>query len=233
MLQVVVQQLKNIQNLWLIIHKRQHNHTEGILQLCVLVELVQDDICVGVAAQLNNDAHALAAGVVIDGRNAVYFFVTDKLGDLLDQPCLVDHVGKFSDDDLRFSVRHRLNIRHAAHADLAAAGAVCLINTGFAENLCAGRKIGSLDDRQNLVNGCISAFIHTIVNNFYDSGNHLTQIMRGDVCRHADGDTCRSVDKEVRNAGRKNGRLLLRIIKVRYKINGILAEIAHHLHGDL
>jgi len=57
--------------------------------------------------------------------------------------------------------------------------------------------------------------------------------MRRDVGRHTYGDTRCSVDQKIRESGRKNNRFLLGLIEVRCEINGILADIGQHLHGDL
>ena len=53
--------------------------------------------------------------------------------------------------------------------------------------------------------------------------------MRRNVCRHADRNTVRSVDKKIRDAARKHFRLHRRFIKVGHEIDGILLDVRHHL----
>ena len=64
MLQVVVQHIQKIHYPWHVIHQRQHDHAEGILQLGVLVQLVQKNIGVHVFTKLDHHPHAFPAGLV-------------------------------------------------------------------------------------------------------------------------------------------------------------------------
>ena len=59
------------------------------LHLSVLEELVQDDLLHRVAAELDDDAHAVAVALVAQVGDAVDLLVLDQLGDRLDQrwPC--------------------------------------------------------------------------------------------------------------------------------------------------
>ena len=62
--------------------------------------------------------------------------------------------------------------------------------------------------------------------------NHLTQIVRRNVCGHTDSNTGCSVYQKIRIAGRKHRRLFLSLIEVWYKINGIFIDVREHLHGN-
>ena len=57
--------------------------------------------------------------------------------------------------------------------------------------------------------------------------------MRRDICCHSDRDTGSPVYKKVREPGRKYGRLLLCLIKVWNKVNGIFVNIRQHFYRDL
>ena len=57
--------------------------------------------------------------------------------------------------------------------------------------------------------------------------------MRRNIRCHTDGNSIGPIDQEIWKSGWKNVRLLLRLIKVRGKINGILADICRHFHGNL
>ena len=72
---------------------RQHDDAEGLLELGVLVEVVEDDLADLAALQLDDDAHAVAVGLVADVGNALDGLVADQVGDALDQLGLVDLVG--------------------------------------------------------------------------------------------------------------------------------------------
>ncbi len=49
----------------------QHDNAHGILQLGVLVQLVQDDLRVGVLAHIHHDPHTLAVGLIVQAGDAL------------------------------------------------------------------------------------------------------------------------------------------------------------------
>ena len=49
----------------------QHDDTYGILQLSVLIQLIQDDLGVGILAHVNDDAHTLAVGLIVQIADAL------------------------------------------------------------------------------------------------------------------------------------------------------------------
>ena len=51
--------------------------------------------------------------------------------------------------------------------------------------------------------------------------------------RHADGDAGRTVDQQVREACRHDRRLHQRFVEVGVKVDGLLFDVAHHLHRQL
>ena len=78
---------------------RQHDDAERRLQLRVLVEVVQHDLRHFAALQLDDDAHAVAVGLVAQIGDAFDRLLAHQLGDLLEQPLLVDLVRDLGDDD--------------------------------------------------------------------------------------------------------------------------------------
>ena len=103
---------------------RQHDDAERGLQRRVLVEIVQDDIGHLAALQLDHDAHAVAVGFVAEIADPLDDLLFRELGDLLDQPGLVDLVGDLGDDDrLLVPLLVLLDRRLGAHGDRAAPGA--------------------------------------------------------------------------------------------------------------
>ena len=55
--------------------------------------------------------------------------------------------------------------------------------------------------------------------------------MRCHVGRHTDGDTLRTVDDEVREAGRKDFRLNFGTIVVADEVDGVAIDVANHFEG--
>ena len=125
----------------------QEDHAEGLLHLGVLVELVEDDLVLGAALEADDDAHAVAVGLVAEfvagdvGDDAV----VDQLGDALDELGLVDLVGDLGDDDGLASAGDVLDGALGAHEEAAAAGLVGAGDVGLAEDVAAGGEVGTLD----------------------------------------------------------------------------------------
>ena len=103
----------------------QEDHGEGLLHLGVLVELVEDDLVLGAALEADDDAHAVAVGLVAElvagdvGDDAL----VDELGDALDELGLVDLVGDLGDDDGLAAAGDVFDGALGAHHEAAAAGA--------------------------------------------------------------------------------------------------------------
>ena len=89
-----------------------------------------------------------------------------------------------------------------------------------AVNGTVGGEVGTLDKLHQILYRTFG-----IVNAVDGGVNDLTQVMGGDVGRHTDGDTHRTVDEQVREARRKNRRLLQTVIKVGHHGNNVLIEV--------
>ena len=87
----------------LIVDDGQEDDPEGALHGSQRVELVQDDLGVLAALQLDDDPDAVAVRLVPQVGDPLELFLVDELGDPLDQLRLVDLVGDFREDD-RFLV---------------------------------------------------------------------------------------------------------------------------------
>ena len=67
-----------------------------------------------------------------------------------------------------------------------------------------------------------------------DAGvDHLAEIVRRDVGRHADGDAAGAIGQEVREARRQHHRLLLVAVVVRLEIDRVLVDVLEQRHGRL
>ena len=65
----------------------QHDDTHGILQLGVLIQLIQDDLGVGILAHVNDDAHSLAVGLIVQVTDALDPLFLDQVGNVLNETC--------------------------------------------------------------------------------------------------------------------------------------------------
>ena len=71
-----------------------------------------------------------------------------------------------------------------------------------------------------------------IVDQRHTGVDHLAEVVRRDVGRHADGDAAGAVDQEVGKARRQHHRLALVVVVVRLEVDGILVEVVDQRAGD-
>ena len=57
MLNVILKHIKNVENLWLIVNKCKHVNTKCILKLCMLIEIVEEKICIYICSEFYNYSH--------------------------------------------------------------------------------------------------------------------------------------------------------------------------------
>ena len=80
-------------------YQAKHNYAKSILKLCMLVQLIQNYICIGIFAEIDTDTHTFTAGMVVKVGNSVDFLFTYQLGDLFDQAGFINQIRKFCDND--------------------------------------------------------------------------------------------------------------------------------------
>ena len=79
--------------------QRHHVDAEAGLQRRELEQLVEHDVGIGVALDLDHHPHAVAVALVAQVGDALDLLLAHHLGDPLDHPRLVDLVGHLGDDD--------------------------------------------------------------------------------------------------------------------------------------
>ena len=95
----------------------QHVAAEALLERRETVELVQHHFRDRVAAQLDDDPHAVAIGFVAQIGNALDSFLAHQFRDLLDHRGLVDLIGDLGDDQGVTVLADLLDLDPAPHDD--------------------------------------------------------------------------------------------------------------------
>ena len=123
----------------------QKDHAEAFLHAGVLVELVEDDFALGPALELDDDAHAVAVGLVADVGDVVDDLFVDDFGDALDEVRLVDLVRNLGNDDGFTAAGDVFLAAFGAHHKATATGGVGLADVAAAVEIAAGGEVGALD----------------------------------------------------------------------------------------
>ncbi len=157
--------------------------------------------------------------------DAGYFFVPHKIGNFFDHSCLV-HLIRYLCDDYTFTVVSitLFNACGAAHHNKTTSGMVGRSYSAPSMDLSAGWKIGAGYNADQFVNARVR-----VLNQQAERRDNFTQIMRRDVCCHADSDTPGTVYQEPRQFARKDRRFLFGFVVVGDKIDRIPVEIFEHL----
>ena len=123
---------------------------------------------------------------------------------------------------------HRLHRHLPAHHDRAAPGLVGRADAGAAEDDAAGGKIRTGDEFHQLLGGQ-----RRVVDQRHGAVDHLAEIVRRDVGRHADGDAAAAIHQQVREARRQHHRLALGAVVIVAEIDRVLVDVLGHRMGDL
>ena len=196
------------------------------LQLRLGKEPVEHDLGVGVLFYLDDDAHAVAVGLVAQAGDALEALVAHLVGDVLDELALVDLVGQLGDDDAEAVVAVFLYLGARPDDDLAAAGGVGGADAAAAHDDALGGEIGAFD----ILHKVGQARVRVIED--ADAGvDDLGKVVRRDIRGHADGYAARAVDQEVWEARGEHAGLLSALVEVGVPVHGLLVDVPEHLVG--
>ena len=218
---------------------RQHGGAEAVLEeRAVLVEVVQDHAGDRVALGLHHRADAFAARLVAQIADPLELLVLDQVGDGLDGAGLVDLIRHFRDHDRVASrLLVGLDLHLGSQPQDRAAGLVERADGAEAHEQAARREIGALDSAgkrsaelgvEQVAQGRVR-----MIDQVDGARDHLAEVVRRDVRRHADRDSRRAVDEQVGEPRRKHQRLGRRVVEVGSEIDGLLVDVGEHLLGEL
>ena len=209
-------------------YERDVDHRNGILELRIGEQLVEDDLRVGIAANIYDNLHTLARGMVLNIGDALNPLILDEICHGFDQTGLVYHVRDFRNNDLALAVRQVYDLGLSADFDLAAAGRVGGADAAAAHDNAAGREVRSLDELADLVHLRLG-----MIDDIAGAVDDLREVVRRDVGCHADRDAGRAVYQQVGEAGRQYDRLLALLIEVRLEIDRVFLDIRQHVVRQL
>jgi hypothetical protein len=225
---VVADELGEVQHARHVVDEREHDDAEVLLQLRVLVELVEHDLRVRAPLEVDDQAHALAVGLVLQVRDVLQPPRADELGDLLREPRLVDLVRQLRHDHALAPLAGLLDARDGADLDGAAPGQVRVLDALLAEDVGARGEVRALDELHQVLRRRIR-----VVEEVHGRVDDLAEVVRRDVRRHPDGDAVATVDQQIREPAGEHERLLLVPVVVRDEVDRFRVDVAEHLHRHL
>ena len=205
----------------------EHRHGEGRFQRGVFVEVVDDNLGVGIPLELDDHA-GFFRGLVAHGADVGKDLFVDELCNPFDQLGPVHVVGNLGEDDRLAVALHLLHARLAAHAQGAFSGVKILSDWLGAKEHTSRREVGPLDVGHEPVNGDFR-----VVDLRADGVDDFGQVVRRDVGGHPDGDACAAVDEQVGPGGWEDGGFLAGFVVVGDEIDGVLFHVVHERGSEV
>ena len=206
----------------------EHRDAEGGLKRRLCKELVQHDLRIRVALELDDHTHTVAVGLVAQVADALEALILDLVCDIFEQLALVYLIRQLGNDyaGALFSAV-LLKFGAGAHYYAALARFVSLSDAASAHDNASGREIRAGNVLHEVGNRRLGVFEQR------DAGVYrLAEVVRRDIRRHADGNSGGAVDEKVREAARQHTRLLARFVEVRVPVHRLLVDVAEHLVRD-
>ena len=197
------------------------------LQFGHLIELVEDDIGVDILLEVDDDAHALAIGLVVDIGDAFNLLFVGKLGNVLDEFGLINAV-RYLGDDNAVVLTLALNFGLTANHDFAATGLIGLSYAIITIDDTARWEVGSLNVLHQFVDGNLR-----IIDIGTDAIDTLREIVGRHIGSHTDSDAVGTIDEKCRDTCGEHLGLHECAVEVWHHIDGILVDVTKHLLGNL
>ena len=132
------------------VDQAQHVDAERHLQVGLVEQGVEDRVELGVALDLDHNAHAVAVALVAQGGDAVDLALAHEVGDRLDELRLVDLVRQLGHDERLAALLIALDRGGGAQRDLAGAGRVGVFDALATDDQSAAGEVGAGHDGHEL-----------------------------------------------------------------------------------
>ena len=223
--EIMREQLREGQHARDAVDEREHDRAERRLELGVLVQLVEDNLRVHVAAELDDHAHPLPVAFVPQVAHAVELLLPDQLGDPFDERRLVHHVRELGHDHGHPAAPKLLKGGLGADDHAPPPLRIGLVDPLPPEDEPPGREIGPLHDFEERLRGEAG-----ILDQGDERLDELAQVVGGDVGGHPDRDPGGTVHEEVGDAAREDGGLLHGLVEVGHEADGLFVDVREELH---
>ena len=212
----------------LAVDERQEDERERRLERRELVELIEHDVGVGIALELEDQPHRLLEiTLVADRRDALDAVFIHELGDLLLDRIAGLLIRNLRDHDPAAVLAELLDMCPGPQRDRAPARQIAAHERLAAHHDAAGREVGARHDFQDLGHRR-----GRIVDQLHERPAHLAEVVRRDARGHAHGDAAGAVDHEVGKPARQHDGLGVPLVVRRHEVDRVELEIVEHERGD-
>ena len=191
-----------------------------------LEEFVQDNVCICVALDVDDDAHSFSVALVVDVADAFDAAVVDELSNIFDEFSLIDAVGYFGDDD-GVVLCAGLDFGFCTHDHASSSGFVGTLDALHAHDVASGREVGCFDVMHQIFDCQFG-----VIDECDASVDDFSEVMGRHVCCHTDGDAAGTIDEEVGDAGRHDGRFVECVVEVAVHVHRFFVDVLHHGFTD-
>src|SRR5688572_12863771 len=224
----VLDQLLQPHRARLAVDQRDVDHAHRDLARRVLVKLVDHELRVCVALEVDDDADlVLAARLVVDRADVVDQPLLHGLGDAFDDVLANDPVRDLVDDDALPPIAALFDAHLRAEHDASAAGAVALDDAVLAADRAARREVRAGDDLEQLVE-----VRFRLVDHADDRVADFAQVVRQQVARHAHRDARRAVHEQVGELAGQDGRLHEPVVVLRLEVDRVVLQVREQFALD-
>src|SRR5262245_14155434 len=212
-----------------VVDKRQQDDAHGLLQRRKLIELVEHEVRIGVALEIDDDAHRLpgaGARFVADFADTLNALILHEFADGLAETPARQLIRHFLDDDSGF-VALFANVSPSPQNKTASPRAIAFDNARAPADDAAGRKIRPRNVLHELIDGGVR-----VVDETNEAVANLAEVVRGDFRRHADRNAVRAVHQQVGELTWQYERLAVLVVIAVDEIHRTPIQILDHFCGD-
>ena len=206
---------------------REHDDRKRAFEGGVLVKIVNNNLGVCVALQLNDHARVLVR-FIANGADISQDFFIYEFCNTLHQRGPVHVERDFGDDYLFLTAFNFFHAGFAAHLHAAAACLEILLDAAHAADRATGREIRSLHVLHQVVERDVG-----IVDLRTDSIDHFTEIVWRNIRRHSNRNARSAVNEKIWKCCRENRRLGPRLVVVRDEIDRVLFHVGHERSTEM
>ena len=161
-----------------IIVNRHHIEVVVDLQVCILEQVIQDQICIGIFLELNGNAKTISVRLIPNFCNTGHLIVDTNIVNFLDQDSLINLIRNLSDDNLLLATFELLDLCLRADSNPSLTSFIGFLDLIATLDNGTGREIRSRKKLHEFV-----YLSRRMVNHIDHRIDDFSKVMRRYICR--------------------------------------------------